>query len=291
VIVGNLVTLLIYFGAFIFKKTHRIANNFFYDIFMGVWLNPRIGSLDLKIWAEIRISWTLLFFLTAGAAAKQYELYGQISWSMALMLLAHFLYSNACQKGEECIPTTWDIFYENWGWMLIFWNFAGVPFLYCFQSMYILRNPPREMSIPFTVFLFTLLISAYYIWDTSNSQKNRFRMQRQGTFVQRWWAFPQLPWGTLYNPKHIKTDEGNLILIDGWFRYARKIHYSADLTMALCWGLACGYAVLPYFYFVFFFFMLSHRGTRDMERCSQKYGKYWDKYCETVPYIFIPYLY
>ena len=26
---------------------------------------------------------------------------------MWIMIVAHFLYANACQKGEECIPTTW----------------------------------------------------------------------------------------------------------------------------------------------------------------------------------------
>jgi delta24(24(1))-sterol reductase len=41
------------------------------------------------------------------------------------MILAHFLYANACMKGEECVPTTWDIFYEKFGWMLIFWNISG----------------------------------------------------------------------------------------------------------------------------------------------------------------------
>ena len=28
-------------------------------------------------------------------------------------------------KGEECIPQTWDMFHEKWGFMVIFWNFAG----------------------------------------------------------------------------------------------------------------------------------------------------------------------
>ena len=53
------------------------------------------------------------------------------------MVLAHWLYANACAKGEHFIPYTWDITTERFGWMLCFWNFAGVPFLYCFQSLYI----------------------------------------------------------------------------------------------------------------------------------------------------------
>ena len=48
---------------------------------------------------------------------------------MAFMVLATWLYLNACGKGEECIPQTWDMFHEKWGFLVIFWNFAGVPFV------------------------------------------------------------------------------------------------------------------------------------------------------------------
>lgn len=64
---------------------------------------------------------------------------------MAFMILATWLYLNAWYallislvpllketnsgKGEECIPQTWDMFHEKWGFMVIFWNFAGVPFV------------------------------------------------------------------------------------------------------------------------------------------------------------------
>jgi hypothetical protein len=40
---------------------------------------------------------------------------------------AHFALESC--KGEECIPQTWDMFHEKWGFMVIFWNFAGVPFV------------------------------------------------------------------------------------------------------------------------------------------------------------------
>jgi delta24(24(1))-sterol reductase len=32
---------------------------------------------------------------------------------MAFMILATGLYINACAKGEECIPQTWDMFHEK----------------------------------------------------------------------------------------------------------------------------------------------------------------------------------
>jgi delta24(24(1))-sterol reductase len=288
IIIANIVALGVYFGAKATGNAERMSGSFFYDFFMGAWLNPRIGPLDLKMWAEVRVSWLTLFLLTTSGAAHQYATYGTVSTPMIFMVVAHFLYTNACMKGEECIPTTWDIFYEKWGWMLVFWNLAGVPFVYCFNSMYIASRPPFEHSIPYTVFCFVLLVGAYYVWDTAQSQRNRFRMQLNGSYVKRK-AFPQLPWGTLQNPRYLDTKAGSKLLVDGWWKYARKIHYTADVAMALSWGLICGFDhFLPYLYVSFFVVMILHRAGRDIARCKAKYGDDWDRYCEEVPYLFIP---
>lgn len=148
------------------------------------------------------------------------------------------------------------------------------------------------------------------MFDTGNSQKNRFRMEQNGSFMTRN-AFPQLPWGHIKNPSYIKTEHGNLLLTSGWWGIVRKPHYTAgkcdgskvicywetydmgiDLCMALSWGLITGFgSFLPYFYICFFVVVLTHRVSRDMERCAKKYGKDWDRYCERVPYIFIPYVF
>lgn len=288
---GNVITWITYAGALAFKKTHRMSGNHVYDMFMGAWLNPRIGPLDLKMWAEIRIPWVLLFYVSVSAAIRQFRTVGYVSPAMAFMVLAHLLYVNACHKGEECIPTTWDIFYEKWGYMLIFWNLSGVPFLYCHASHYLIKANPAPPPLPWTIFMFTLLLCGYYIWDTANSQKNRFRMQLKGTYIERS-TFPQLPWGTLKNPSYIKTEQGSLLLTGGWWGIARKIHYTADLMMAFSWGGITGFgSFIPYFYVVFFIAVLTHRVSRDMQRCSAKYGRDWERYCKQVPYIFIPYVF
>ena len=74
----------------------------------------------------------------------------------------------------------------------------------------------------------------------------------QGTYEARpWYIFPQLPWKTVTNPRHIVTKAGTPLLTDGWFRVlpARKLNYTCDIFFALTWGLACGFNhFLPYFY-------------------------------------------
>ncbi|MCW2542429.1 MAG: delta(((1)))-sterol reductase [Frankiales bacterium] len=268
----------------------RMTGSVVYDFFMGAVLNPTIGRIELKFFTVARISFFLLFVLTCSAAVQYYDLYGHVSWPLLFMVAAHGLYANACAKGEECIPSSWDIFHEKWGWMLIFWNLAGVPWVYSFNSYFLLVNPSVTHSVGFLGFLFVALLAAYFVWDTSQSQKNRFRMQERGTGIRRR-TFPQLPWGTLQNPRYLVTESGHTLLIDGWWRYARKIHYTADLAMAVLWGLACGFSgALPYFYPAFFTLMIIHRGRRDEKRCSTKYGDSWEQYKRVVPKKFIPYI-
>jgi Delta24(24(1))-sterol reductase len=258
-----------------------------YDFFMGTILYPRIGIVDIKMVAECRWSWLTLFILTLSCAMKQYEQIGYVSREMGIMVIAHWLYSNATVKGEHYIPCTWDMFHEKFGWMLNFWNTTGVPFLYCFQSFYILKN---QKSISegspawFVSLIYVLLITGYYIFDTANSQKASFKLPglKRGTF-------PQLPWNQLRDPvRCVRTPQGDLI-VDGWYAFGRKLQYTGDIMMALSWGLACGFgSTLPYFYLVFFFFMITHRQWRDEIRCKVKYGAYWDTYTRTVPQIFVP---
>ncbi|KAG0167736.1 hypothetical protein DFQ28_005769 [Apophysomyces sp. BC1034] len=296
IIWGFTMPTLVYVISTIMGKQHRMSGNFCYDFFMGACLNPRIGHVDLKLWAETRVPWPVLFFTSVSCALKQYETKGYIGAPLIFMMLAHFLYVNACQKGEECIITSWDIFYEKDGFMLMFWNMAGVPFTYCYASIYLIKyqlttGDVISHGLPYTIMLFVTLLTAYYFFDTGNSQKNRFRMEQNGSFMVRN-AFPQLPYGHIKNPEYIRTEHGNLLLASGWWGYARKPHYTADLTMALCWGLITGFgSYLPYFYITFFICVLTHRVSRDFERCAKKYGKDWDRYCERVPYIFIPYVF
>jgi len=68
-----------YFWAVARGEQMRMSGNFLYDVFMGAALNPRIGPIDLKMWAEVRIPWVIVFFLAVSGACKQYEQYGAVT--------------------------------------------------------------------------------------------------------------------------------------------------------------------------------------------------------------------
>jgi hypothetical protein len=78
---------------------------------------------------------------------------------------------------------TADAYSSRWGFMVIFWNFAGVPFvsfqpgfsLFCSDSLaqtyvyavvYMASHDPSQyrFSTPVYVIMFSLLLSAYYVY-------------------------------------------------------------------------------------------------------------------------------
>lgn len=308
---GFLVSFGAYFSALLRGKEHRMTGYPIYDFFMGAELNPRMfGILDFKMFFEIRMPWYFLLILSLGTAARQWERYGYVSGEVMFLVMAHYLYANACAKGEELIITTWDMYYEKWGFMLIFWNLAGVPLSYCHCIIYLANHDPSEYrwNRGLLAALFIAYLFWYWVWDSCNSQKNRFRAMERGKMIARK-TFPQVPWQTLRNPKTIETPQGT-ILVDGWYGLARKIHYTADAWFAISWGLVTGFrfapppfpsimliatadpchfrSPFPWFYPVFFCCMIAHRAARDIHRCRNKYGEYWLEYERQVPYLFIP---
>ncbi|KAF2150455.1 c-24(28) sterol reductase [Myriangium duriaei CBS 260.36] len=294
ILTGFLVSFAAYFSCLWRGKQHRMTGHHIYDFFMGAELNPRMfGWLDFKMFFEVRLPWFILFFVTLGTAARQYENYGYVSPEVCFLLMAHWLYANACGKGEELIVQTWDMYYEKWGFMLIFWNLAGVPLSYCHCTIYLANHHPDTYSHSkvFLTFFFAAYLFWYWVWDTGNSQKSMFRAQERGYAVDRK-TFPQLPWKFVKNPKKIETQTGDALLCDGWYGYARKIHYTADVWFATSWGLITGFnSPFPWFYPVFFVAMIIHRANRDIHRCREKYGEAWKEYERRVPYLFIPYVF
>ncbi|RMJ28578.1 hypothetical protein PHISP_00538 [Aspergillus sp. HF37] len=239
---GILNSFIVYFQAIVRGRTHRLSGYPIYDFFMGAELNPRIGILDFKMFYEVRIPWFILFLITCSVAARQFETYGYVSAEVVFLTAVHYLYTNACAKAEQMIITTWDMYFEKLGFLLTFWNMAGVPFTYCHCALYFANKDPSEYRWNrYTLAVFAMAyLFMYWMWDSANGQKNAFRHKEKGQLIKRN-TFPQVPWQAIENPKTIETDSGDRIMVDGWFAIIRKPNYVPDMFFSMSWGLITGF--------------------------------------------------
>lgn len=249
------------------------SKQFIFDWFIGRELNPRIGNWDIKLFCELRPGLLLWFLLNLSSLQRQYQKIGYITNSMILVNLLQFIYIIDGVLNEEGCLTMIDITTDGFGFMLAFGDLCWVPFCYCLQSRYLAINE-LNLSNLFVIIIIVIMIIGFYIFKSSNNQKNEFRQ------------------GKLPNLKYIQTDRGTKLLIEGWWGISQHINYFGDILIALSWCLPTGFNTpLTYFYVIYFTSLLLHRQTRDEEKCNAKYGKYWTEYKKKVPYKIIPYIY
>jgi delta14-sterol reductase len=253
------------------------SNNHIYDYFMGRELNPRSinGKFDWKQFCELRPGLILWLLLNFSCAQEQYVLRnGSISGSMILLNIFHFIYVWDSLYNERSILTTMDITTDGFGFMLIFGDMCWVPFTYNHTTKYLVNHDP-QLSIFNLILIFILYVVGFYIFRSSNKQKDIFRSNPLDARVNKL--------------NYIKTIRGTCLLTSGWWGYARKINYTGDYIMGLSYSLLCGFnSIVPYYYSIYFLILLVHRSIRDDELCSIKYGNDWIEYKRQVPYRFIP---
>ncbi|ORZ15084.1 ergosterol biosynthesis ERG4/ERG24 [Absidia repens] len=253
------------------------SGNILYDYMIGRELNPRVGDFDIKFFTELRpgmIGWQVLNLCFA---AKQYLDLGYITNSMILVQAFQTWYIVDSLWNEECVLTTMDITTDGFGFMLAFGLYSWVPMNYTLQARYLVDNP-RDLSWMEFGLIVCLNIIGYYIFRSANSQKNEFRSNPNNPNVK--------------DLKYLTTSKGTKLITSSWWGMSRHINYLGDWLMSLSWCLPCGFgSVVPYFYAIYFAFLLLHRERRDDHKCRTKYGKDWEKYCEIVKYRIIPGIY
>ena len=253
------------------------TGNIIYDFFLGRELNPRTGSFDWKVFCEMRpglIGWVMINYCMM---AKEFELRGTVSPSMALVCFFQFWYILDALWFEEAILTTMDVVHDGFGFMLAFGDLAWVPFAYSLQARYIVDHSV-DLPLWLAVGIFGLNFLGYWIFRGSNSQKNEFRRD------------PTSP--SVCHLKTMPTKRGTKLLLSGWWGICRHPNYVGDLIMALSWSLPCGVGhFLPYFYVTYFAGLLIHRQLRDEHHCREKYGEDWGEYCKIVKWRLVPGVY
>lgn len=284
------------------------SGNMIYDFYIGRELNPRItlpfaGEIDIKSWMELRPGMLGWIILNLAFMAHQYQLYGKVTDSMLIVVIAQSLYVLDALYMEPAILTTMDITTDGFGFMLSFGDLVWLPFTYSIQARYLAIHP---VELGFTGVLGVLSVTAfgYYIFRSTNNEKNVFRTNPKDPKVA--------------HLQYIQTKTGSKLITSGWWGKARHINYLGDWIMSWSYCLPTGlagyviqkqttlggtkYEVTPgeargwgtlftYFFMLYFAVLLVHRENRDDIKCRRKYGKDWEEYCKKVPYKIVPGVY
>ncbi len=87
--------------------------------------------------------------------------------------------------------------------------------------------------------------------------------------------------------------DGHRLLVSGFWGLSRHINYLGEILMATALTLSLGHPSnpWPWLYPLYYVALLFPRQAADDQRCREKYGPLWKRYCERVPYRIIPWIY
>lgn len=300
------------------------SGNMLYDWYIGRELNPRVtlpllGEIDIKEWCELRPGMLGWILMDLTCIAHQYKVYGYVTDSIVMISFFQSLYILDSFWMESAILTTMDITTDGFGFMLAFGDLVWVPFIYSLQARY-LSVYPLTLGLYGSAGIFAVLGLGYYIFRSSNNEKNRFRNNPKDPRVS--------------HLKYIETKSGSKLLVSGWWGTARHINYFGDWIQAWAYCLPTGIAgylvqhssvapatgqslangtfiykgpsvhtevvqgaakgwgmLFTYFYLIYFAVLLIHRERRDEQKCLRKYGDDWKRYTDVVRSRIIPGIY
>jgi 7-dehydrocholesterol reductase len=265
------------------------SGSILYDIFMGVELNPRFGSMwDFKLFFNGRpgiIAWTLI---NISMAAAQFEKYQSVSTGMILVNIFQFVYVADFFYHENWYLRTIDIAHDHFGFYFAWGDTVWLPMMYTIQAQFLVQCPDTLTNIEASL-VFALFSLGYWIFRTANNQKDYFRSKKGDCKI---WGSQAQYISAPYHASDGSKHEG-LLLCSGFWGLSRHFNYLGDLLLSLAMCLACGTVshLMPFFYIIYMTLILVQRVSRDNQRCQEKYGSKWNEYCTRVPYKIIPYVY
>ncbi len=257
-----------------------------FDYYWGTELYPRIFGWDVKMFTNCRfgmMSWGLILL---SYAAKQEELYG-LSDSMLVAVALQFIYIGKFFIWETGYLRSLDIMHDRAGFMICWGCLVWLPCIYTSPTLYLVHHP-NHLGTPLALTIFSAGALSILINYLADRQRQQVRAKNGACLV--WRTKPSLIHAT-YETGAGETKQ-TLLLASGWWGLSRHFHYIPELLGTFFWSLPALFSnFFPYFYFVFLTALLLDRAFRHDRRCADKYGKYWNAYCEKVPYKIIPYVF
>ncbi|KAL7482421.1 hypothetical protein ACHAW6_008096 [Cyclotella cf. meneghiniana] len=262
------------------------------DYLWGTELYPRVFGLDLKRFINCRFSMTYWQLAGLSFCYRSYLLHGNVmDWGLFFSALSQYIYLVKFFFWEMGYMRSIDIIVDRAGYEIQWGCLVWVPSVYTLHSRFLVQHP-SGLSFPVAMALFVLSILGVLFNYAADRERDVFRASKGQCLV----------WGS--NPRYITakyttvdiktgmvTEKTSLLLASGFWGMARHFQYFFELTAAYSWCLLANpvrNGVVVMFYAVFLTGLLVDRAKRDTDKCRLKYGKYYEEYCDLVPYKIIP---
>mmetsp|Transcript_38076 Transcript_38076/g.151154 ORF Transcript_38076/g.151154 Transcript_38076/m.151154 type:complete len:441 (-) Transcript_38076:239-1561(-) len=261
------------------------------DYYRGIELYPRIGKhFDIKMFTNCRFGMMTWPLLPLCFAAKQRELYGEISNSMWLSVALQLIYCAKFFYWERGYMGTTDIMHDRGGYYICWGCLCYLPSTYTVHTLFLTKYP-YNYSAPVAALIFIAGVLCIFVNYWADYQRMKVRETDGDCKI----------WGKkaeIIRAEYTETRDGkrekkkSILLCSGFWGVTRHFHYVPEILASVFWACPIGHGlILPYFYVIFLTLLLFHRAGRDDRKCSGKYGSYWTEYCKKVPYRIIPYVY
>lgn len=184
-----------------------------------------------------------------------------------------------------------DIIVDRAGYEIQWGCLVWVPSVYTFHSRFLVQNP-SGLSFLAALAIFVISMAGVLLNYAADRERDVFRATNGKCKV--WGSEPRYITAkyTIVDRKTGKeAEKTSLLLASGFWGMARHFQYFFELTAAYSWCFLANpfeNGILVMFYAVFLTLLLVDRAKRDTEKCSAKYGKYYEEYCELVPYKIVP---
>ncbi|OON16890.1 ergosterol biosynthesis ERG4/ERG24 family protein, partial [Opisthorchis viverrini] len=280
------------------RAGYKANGNLVVDFWFGRPLRPRWFGLDWKMVVHRPAAIGLLLAEVTFLCA-QWERYGRISPALAVLVALHSIWlvdavsversqppkPASAQLSLHTLATSFEVLhhglgYRSLGGALLF------PFLYGLPAAYLSSKPdvgrlftptgdPVYHHWILTACAVVLFFVGYWIYRSSNNQKNLFRNQ------------PNHP--SFADVSKISGPHTQRLLAGGWWGVLRHPNYLGDLLMAYAASLPSGFSsAMPWIYpLILTIFLL--RRIHQTERFNEdKHGISWTMYKKLVPYKLVP---
>jgi 7-dehydrocholesterol reductase len=254
------------------------------DYFWGTELYPNILGWDVKEFTNCRFG---MMFWQIGIICylfAQYNQLGYVDGSMLVSVIVQSVYIFKFFLWETGYFCSMDIQHDRAGYYICYGCLCWVPSIYTFHTFYLVENP---MNLSLVTTLWMTLWGLLFVWINYDCDRQRQLFRASGGKFKIWGEDSE------YIEATYTTEDGNertnLLLSNGWWGMSRHIHYVPEILASVMWCVPYQTTTcVPYFYPFYLTLLLLDRAWRDDKRCADKYGEYWQEYCEIVPYKIIP---